>query len=315
MLANSSLTTCSRADVGACFNYPFLTQKERDSETGLDYFVARYYASVQGRFTGVDPLNIALEVQEEAKNDAKKAYQKLQVYLSLPQQWNRYSYALNNPSLYIDPSGEAILLSDDKDERERQMQALKGAVGKDAAGYLYAHQGDDGKWYVGILGENPDNGDKRGFGKANEVAGVFDAIVRHSQVVKLEMVNAGWVTDDSNGRAFIASAGRHWLDPDTPYTPGATGYFNGMLTSKMLDWGRKNIFGNNYDLGYLPGNLMSNGSDNMMTPSVMVAHELAHAWYVMQGGKDPEASKKYAVDFENKVRMLQDRNGPTRRRH
>jgi len=28
------------------------TQKERDNETGLDYFGARYYGSIQGRFTG-----------------------------------------------------------------------------------------------------------------------------------------------------------------------------------------------------------------------------------------------------------------------
>ena len=32
------------------------TQKERDNETGLDYFGARYYASTQGRFTSTDPI-------------------------------------------------------------------------------------------------------------------------------------------------------------------------------------------------------------------------------------------------------------------
>jgi RHS repeat-associated protein len=32
------------------------TQKERDSESGLDYFGERYYSSAQGRFTTVDPL-------------------------------------------------------------------------------------------------------------------------------------------------------------------------------------------------------------------------------------------------------------------
>src|SRR6185503_14043389 len=32
------------------------TQKERDSETGLDYFGARYHSSLQGRFTSADPL-------------------------------------------------------------------------------------------------------------------------------------------------------------------------------------------------------------------------------------------------------------------
>ncbi len=32
------------------------TLKERDNETGLDYFLARYYSSTQGRFTSSDPL-------------------------------------------------------------------------------------------------------------------------------------------------------------------------------------------------------------------------------------------------------------------
>ncbi len=32
------------------------TLKERDNETGLDYFGARYYGSSQGRFTSPDPL-------------------------------------------------------------------------------------------------------------------------------------------------------------------------------------------------------------------------------------------------------------------
>ncbi len=32
------------------------TGKERDTETGLDYFEARYMSSAQGRFTSPDPL-------------------------------------------------------------------------------------------------------------------------------------------------------------------------------------------------------------------------------------------------------------------
>ena len=35
-----------------------ITSKERDAETGLDYFGARYLSSVQGRFTSTDPLNV-----------------------------------------------------------------------------------------------------------------------------------------------------------------------------------------------------------------------------------------------------------------
>lgn len=68
------------------FNYTFLTQRERDNETGLDYSINRYYSSTQGRFTSPDPMNssgIPL----------------------LPQSWNRYSYTINNPLLYTDPEG------------------------------------------------------------------------------------------------------------------------------------------------------------------------------------------------------------------
>src|SRR5262249_46917957 len=55
------------------------TGKERDAETALDYFGARYYRSVAGRFTTVDP-----------------GYE-FDVNLVDPQRWNRYAYARNNP--------------------------------------------------------------------------------------------------------------------------------------------------------------------------------------------------------------------------
>lgn len=67
-------------------NYKF-TGKERDTESGNDYFGARYYASNLGRFLSVDP---SME----------------SVVLRKPQTWNRYSYTVNNPLRYIDPTGE-----------------------------------------------------------------------------------------------------------------------------------------------------------------------------------------------------------------
>jgi len=70
------------------------TQKERDIETGLDYFGARYYASTQGRFTGADPLMASGRTGR-------------------PQSWNRYTYVLNNPLRFIDPSG--MLEEDDQE--------------------------------------------------------------------------------------------------------------------------------------------------------------------------------------------------------
>ena len=67
------------------------TQKERDNETGLDYFLARYYASTQGRFTSADPDNY------QAKRD-----------LTDPQSWNAYAYVNNNPLARNDPDGRGF---------------------------------------------------------------------------------------------------------------------------------------------------------------------------------------------------------------
>jgi RHS repeat-associated protein len=62
------------------------TGKERDAESGLDYFGARYYGSALGRFTSADPLLNSGQPWD-------------------PQTWNRYSYTLNNPLRYTDPLG------------------------------------------------------------------------------------------------------------------------------------------------------------------------------------------------------------------
>jgi RHS repeat-associated protein len=62
------------------------TGKERDSESGLDYFGARYYGSSMGRFMSPDhPL-----IDQHPEN---------------PQSWNLYAYARNNPLINIDPTG------------------------------------------------------------------------------------------------------------------------------------------------------------------------------------------------------------------
>ncbi len=65
---------------------PELMGKERDGETGLDYFGARCFSAAQGRFTTADPLLNSGRPWE-------------------PQSWNRYAYTLNNPLKFTDPDG------------------------------------------------------------------------------------------------------------------------------------------------------------------------------------------------------------------
>jgi RHS repeat-associated protein len=70
------------------------TGKERDSESGNDYFGARYYASSMGRFMSPD---------WSAKEDDPVPYADLED----PQSLNLYSYVKNNPLSHVDSDGHA----------------------------------------------------------------------------------------------------------------------------------------------------------------------------------------------------------------
>ena len=73
------------------FSPSHFTGKERDTESGNDYFEARYYSSAMGRFMSPD-----WSAQEEPVPYAK---------LDNPQSLNLYAYVLNNPLTSEDPDG------------------------------------------------------------------------------------------------------------------------------------------------------------------------------------------------------------------
>ena len=64
------------------------TQKERDRESGLHHFEARYLAGAMSRFPSVDPMYAN---SESSADD--------------PQALNLYAYVRNNPLAYTDPTG------------------------------------------------------------------------------------------------------------------------------------------------------------------------------------------------------------------
>jgi len=49
-------------------------------------------------------------METQFATDARKAQSQFTVYLSNPQRWARYTYALNNPLLYTDPHGEDVTI-------------------------------------------------------------------------------------------------------------------------------------------------------------------------------------------------------------
>lgn len=68
------------------------TSKERDLETNLDYFFARYYSATQGRFTSADEL-------------VSTTNPVLYADTLNPQSLNKYQYVNNNPMNATDPDG------------------------------------------------------------------------------------------------------------------------------------------------------------------------------------------------------------------
>lgn len=90
--AGNVLEKCQSLPYGngeSCVTQPYLfTGKERDSESGNDYFGARYYGSSMGRFLSPDDGS-----DQNALN---------------PASWNLYSYVQNNPLTNTDPDGHSI---------------------------------------------------------------------------------------------------------------------------------------------------------------------------------------------------------------
>lgn len=93
--------------VEATVNYPFghprdqfsprappesyqFTQKERDQESGLHYFEARFFAPGLSRFISLDPLAPDLKSK----------------WLQMPQYLHLYDYGINKPLRFIDPDGK-----------------------------------------------------------------------------------------------------------------------------------------------------------------------------------------------------------------
>jgi RHS repeat-associated protein len=124
------------------------TGKERDAESGNDYFGARYYASSMGRWLSPDWSLAPDTVPYADFND--------------PQSLNLYAYAGNNPITYGDSNGHVYTLCDqnghceqgisDKDFEDREKNArLAGEHWSDgkitladgSAGGTYTWGGDD----------------------------------------------------------------------------------------------------------------------------------------------------------------------------
>ena len=99
-----SVRWCREGGRGLVVGCPRFNGKERDAETGLDYFLARYYSGAQGRFTSPDEFKGGIVdpfTGQDIETDTALPY----ADITDPQTLNKYAYVRDNPLRYVDPDG------------------------------------------------------------------------------------------------------------------------------------------------------------------------------------------------------------------
>jgi len=124
------------------------TTYERDSESGLDYAIARFDSTGLGRFTSPDPLP---------------------GYLANPESLNRYSYVANDPVNMLDPTGMSgvpgithVCLLDEHGNNTSKCAGIDPANGN-----VGGNGGDAFGWAMSALNEAINNGELHDGSKDN----------------------------------------------------------------------------------------------------------------------------------------------------
>jgi RHS repeat-associated protein len=259
------------------------TGKERDVETsssaggGLDYFGARYYSGAQGRFTSPDPPLLDQHIDD-------------------PQSWNLYSYSRNNPLRYIDPSGNAIELLGDEEQRKKELALLQASMGNDkAASRVYINEvkdGDKTRYFVGIKGDVGD------FMKVSDTAHDLANLVGDKNVVEF-----GITKSDLSQFGGAVTYERGELGNDNVrvlVNPNQLEATNQFLT-------RPNVLAGTRFEGQLTSPRWDIGE---YTDRVASWHEFGHAWGFIHGRPGTQSSTE-SLQWENRMRdLLYGPHGP-----
>jgi RHS repeat-associated protein len=205
------------------------TGKERDTESGNDYFGARYYASSMGRFMSPDPSGL---VYADPTN---------------PQSFNLYSYAVNNPLKFVDPSGLWHCVwnsaTGDQDDKPEDGGASEGDCGDQGGAWTIDSGDDPGDSSETLQMQSEHPGAEDGSGTTSKIANTICGALP-----------SGTIASVSGNGNFVGTSGS--LDLVTNLRTGevtgffSPGYFAGAATA-----------GGSLTGGYTFGNLGSGNSN------------------------------------------------------
>jgi RHS repeat-associated protein len=255
------------------------TGKERDGlgeNNGLDYFGARYFSGAQGRFTTPDPPILDQHITD-------------------PQSWNLYTYARNNPLRFVDPSGNAVELLGDEEQRKKELALLQSQMSnKNAAGALYINEvkdGDKTRYFVGI------QGDVGNFMKLSSAAHDLANVVQDKNVVEFGLTSrnlaqwGGAVTFEKGEAAQYGMPANQ--NVQVLVNPGQMDIANQrLMTPNLLGAAR---FEGQFQSP--PWHIYD------YTTGLATFHEFGHAWGFIHGQIGGQTNKS-ALDWENRQREL-----------
>jgi RHS repeat-associated protein len=246
------------------------TGQERDSEA-LDYFGARRYAASTARFTSPDPITIT------------------RGRLLRPDRLNLYVYAHNNPLSFVDPDGLDVELPSAPLDRERVLSYFQDIVGPEAAALLvvysvnYVEEGrSTTRYFLGIKDTILE------FMIINTYANDLARLVSSPNTVKIVL------DPDPNSPPFGG-----WADDrHAPNVEVRLDITDLPMVDRALGQGvPRNIFG--FPVLF---SAFENGRQRPLTPTILLWHELGHAWAIMNGVSDRNVIGDIGVYWENRMR-------------
>lgn len=254
------------ASLGATEQY--FTGKERDAESGNDYFGARYFASSMGRLMSPDSF----------AND---------FVLANPQSWNLYSYGRNNPLIFVDPDGRRVELLGDEDQRKKELTLLQHSIGNNK----------EGEARIGTTSEVDKDGNTHYFVKINGNEGDFMKISDTAH----DLAN---IASDKQPTVEFGLTNRN-LSKDGGAETFGIGQDGGNKNVRVLvnpsELPDTSYFFSSTPLGQMRFGLPSSGI-RTLTTGIATWHEFGHAWGYIHG-RIGNPSDNEARAWENRMRQ------------
>ncbi len=246
------------------------TGKERDQETGLDYFGARYYSNGLGRFVTPDWAAKATAVPYAEFTD--------------PQSLNLYTYVRNIPTTKYDVDGHQVVLTGtNEDKSDEQKRIVANASAKGESDLFKTNTGKDGKTKLVL--------DKKAAAdfKGKHSVGYNKLVQAINSTKTATVIMSATVVDPQTGKTVdvskVGGGGATLVDK------------NGNVTVTLAPNGAGGMF-------QRPVPLQNGGFERLTPNGIIAGHELlGHA---LEGMLGHDHSEPVAVRIENQLRQEQE---------